>query len=128
MIRAAIYARVSTARQAERDLSLPDQIAQCRAYCERKGWEIADVFCERGASALDDERAVFQEMIYKAIRPDRPFAFIVVHSLSRFSRDSLHSELYIRKLRKAGVELVSITQTVFPRPKRRDVPQAPKRL
>ena len=40
--------------------------------------------------------------------------FIVVHSLSRFSRDSLHSELYVRKLRKAGVELVSITQTSRP--------------
>jgi site-specific DNA recombinase len=109
---AAIYARVSTARQAERDLSLPDQIAQCRAYCERQGWEIVEVFCEPGASALDDDRAVFQEMIYKATGPDRPFTFIVVYSLSRFSRDSLHSELYVRKLRKAGVELVSITQTV----------------
>ena len=37
MTRAAIYARVSTARQAERDLSLPDQIAQCRAYASAKG-------------------------------------------------------------------------------------------
>src|SRR6516225_1864173 len=109
---AAIYARVSTARQAERDLSLPDQIAQCRAYCERQEWELVEVFCEPGASALDDDRAVFQEMIYKATRPDRQFAFVVVHSLSRFSRDALHSELYVRKLRKAGVELVSITQTV----------------
>ena len=112
MTGAAIYARVSTARQAERDLSLPDQIAQCRAYCERHGWDVVEVFCEPGASALDDDRAVFQEMIYKATRPDRPFTFIVVHSLSRFSRDSLHSELYVRKLRKAGVELVSITQIV----------------
>jgi DNA invertase Pin-like site-specific DNA recombinase len=56
MTRAAIYARVSTARQAERDLSLPDQIAQCRAYCERQGWEAVEVFCEPGASALDDDR------------------------------------------------------------------------
>ena len=112
MTSAAIYARVSTVRQAERDLSLPDQIAQCRAYCERQGWEVVEVFCEPGASALDDDRAIFQEMIYKATLPDRSFAFIVVHSLSRFSRDSLHSELYVRRLRKAGVELVSITQTV----------------
>jgi DNA invertase Pin-like site-specific DNA recombinase len=112
MTRAAVYARVSTVRQAERDLSLPDQIAQCRAYCERKGWEVVEIFCEPGASALDDDRVIFQEMIYRATRPDRPFAFVVVHSLSRFSRDSLHSELYVRKLRKAGVELISITQTV----------------
>ena len=55
MTRAAIYARVSTARQAERDLSLPDQIAQCRAHCERQGWQVVEVFCEPGASALDDD-------------------------------------------------------------------------
>ena len=68
MKRAAIYVRVSTSRQAERDLSLPDQIAQCRAYCERQGWEVVEIFSEPGASALDDDRAVFQEMIYKATR------------------------------------------------------------
>ena len=51
-------------------------------------------------------------MIYKAKRADRPFDYIVVHSLSRFSRDTLHSELYVRELAKAGVKLVSITQDV----------------
>ena len=112
--RAAIYVRVSTSRQAERDLSLPDQIAQCRAYCERQAWEVAEIFTEPGASALDEDRPVFQEMIYTATRSDHPFDFVVVHSVSRFSRDALHSELYVRKLRKAGVELVSITQSVTP--------------
>jgi site-specific DNA recombinase len=111
-IRAAIYVRVSTTRQAERDLSLPDQIAQCRAWCEAKGWQVAEVFSEPGASALDDDRPVFQELIFKATRPEQPFDHVVVHSLSRFSRDSLHSELYVRQLRKAGVSLVSITQDI----------------
>jgi DNA invertase Pin-like site-specific DNA recombinase len=110
MTRAAIYARVSTARQAERDLSLPDQIAQCRRWCERQDIEVVQVFTEPGASALDEDRPVFQEMIYTAKRPDHPFDLVVVHSLSRFSRDALHSELYVRELRKVGVELVSITQ------------------
>lgn len=111
-MRAAIYVRVSTSRQAERDLSLPDQVAQCRAYCDRRDWEVAEVFSEPGASALDDDRPAFQEMIAKATRPEKPFRFVVVHSLSRFSRDTLHSELYIRRLAKAGVQLVSITQDV----------------
>jgi predicted site-specific integrase-resolvase len=110
--RAAIYVRVSTARQAESDLSIPDQIAQCRAWCDRRGWQIVEVFSELGASALDEDRPVFQEMIYKATRSDHPFDYVVVHSLSRFSRDALHSELYVRQLRKASVELVSITQDV----------------
>ncbi|MFT4026589.1 MAG: recombinase family protein, partial [Novosphingobium sp.] len=109
---AAIYARVSTTRQAEHDLSLPDQIAQCRRWCERQDIEVVQVFTEPGASALDEDRPVFQEMIYTAKRADHPFDLVVVHSLSRFSRDSLHSELYVRELRKVGVELVSITQEV----------------
>ena len=112
MTHAAIYVRVSTARQAERDLSMPDQIAQCRQFCDQRGWEIVQVFEEPGASALDEGRPVFQELIYRATGPDRPFDFVVVHSLSRFSRDALHSELYVRKLRKAGAELVSITQDI----------------
>ena len=109
---AAIYVRVSTSRQAERDLSIPDQVTQCRAWCEQRGIEVVEVFSEPGASALDEDRPIFQEMIYKSKRPDRPFDGVVVHSLSRFSRDTLHSELYIRELSKAGVELVSITQDV----------------
>ena len=54
----------------------------------------------------------FKEMIYKAKRADKPFQVVVVHSLSRFSRDALHSELYVRQLGKAGVQLVSITQDI----------------
>ena len=55
---------------------------------------------------------VLQEMIYTAKRTDHSFNMVVVHSLSRFSRDATHSELYIRELRKAGVQLVSITEDV----------------
>lgn len=114
MTRAAIYVRVSTVRQAERDLSLPDQIAQSRSWCERHGIAVVEVFSEPGASALDEDRPVFQELIYKATRADRPYDAIVVHSLSRFSRDALHSEFYVRQLAKAGVRLVSITQDITP--------------
>ena len=30
----ALYARVSTPRQAEKDLSIPDQLRQLREYCK----------------------------------------------------------------------------------------------
>src|SRR3546814_4984833 len=73
MRRAAIYARVSTVRQAEHDLSLPDQIAQCRSWCERHGVEVVEVYTEPGASALDEDRPVFQEMIFAARKADHPF-------------------------------------------------------
>lgn len=107
---AVIYARVSTVRQAEADLSLPDQIKQLQDYCQRKQLAVIDTYTEPGASALDEDRPAFQEMISRATSPQRPYDVVVVHSLSRFSRDTMHSEYYVRKLRRAGVELISITQ------------------
>jgi len=38
---AALYARVSTSKQAEKDLSIPDQIRQVREWCERNGNSVA---------------------------------------------------------------------------------------
>ncbi len=43
-LRAALYLRVSTARQAESDLSIPDQRRQISAYCVAKGWDVAAEF------------------------------------------------------------------------------------
>ena len=34
---AALYARVSTTRQAENDLSIPDQLRQLRDWCKANG-------------------------------------------------------------------------------------------
>jgi hypothetical protein len=39
-VRAALYLRVSTGRQADNDLSIPDQRRQAKAYCASPGWEI----------------------------------------------------------------------------------------
>ena len=108
--RIALYARVSTARQAEADLSIPDQIKQGQEYCERHGWKIVATFVEPGVSATDDRRPEFLRMIDMATAPEEPVDVILVHSLSRFSRDQFIAESYIRVLRKAGVEVVSITQ------------------
>ena len=109
-MRAAAYLRVSTTRQAEQDLSIPDQQQQIEAYCRGQGWTLVSVFTEPGASATDDRRPEFQRMIDAATAADRPFDVIVVHSYSRFFRDSFELEFYRRKLAKAGVELHSITQ------------------
>jgi DNA invertase Pin-like site-specific DNA recombinase len=33
----ALYARVSTSKQADKDLSIPDQLSQMRAWCQAIG-------------------------------------------------------------------------------------------
>lgn len=108
--RAVLYLRVSTGRQAAGDVSLPSQRDLNRRYCEGQGWDVVDEYVEPGASATDDRRPVFQRMLEDAKAADRRFDVICVHSFSRFYRNGAEMELTIRKLRKLGVEVVSVTQ------------------
>ena len=106
----ALYARVSTTRQAENDLSIPDQLRQMRQWAERQGHIVVKEYVEPGASATDDKRPVFMNMMNDAVLSPAPFQMVVVHSLSRFFRDLIMGAMYQKKLLKAGVQLVSITQ------------------
>ena len=98
----ALYARVSTPRQAENDLSIPDQLRQLREYCMARSFAIACEYVEPGATATDDRRAVFQQMIADATQPPAPFDAILVHSRSRFFRDLFEFLQYERILKKVG--------------------------
>jgi site-specific DNA recombinase len=109
-VRAALYLRVSTGRQADSDLSIPDQRRQAKGYCASRGWEIVADYVEPGASATDDRRPEFQRMIDAATVKPPVFEVILVHSFSRFFRDQFQLEFYVRRLAKNGVRLVSITQ------------------
>jgi site-specific DNA recombinase len=109
-VRAALYLRVSTGRQAENDLSIPDQRRQAEGHCKSRGWEIVADYVEPGVSATDDKRPEFQRMIDAATTKPPAFEVIVVHSFSRFFRDQFQLEFYVRRLAKNGVRLVSITQ------------------
>ena len=108
--RAALYLRVSTGRQAEGDVSLPSQREMTTRYCEAQGWVVSVEFVEPGASATDDRRPIFQQMLEEAASPNRRFDVVCVHAFSRFYRNGAEMELTIRKLKKFGVEVVSVTQ------------------
>ncbi|MDO5622562.1 MAG: recombinase family protein [Paracoccus sp. (in: a-proteobacteria)] len=109
-LRAALYLRVSTTRQAEHDVSIPDQRKQGEAYCASRGYQLVETFVEAGASATNDRRPEFQRLIEAGTSKPAPFDVVVVHSFSRFFRDHFELEFNVRKLAKNGVKLVSITQ------------------
>src|SRR5262245_34480240 len=46
---ALIYTRVS--KDPKRGRSTAQQEAECRAVCEREGWNVLDVLCDNGRSA-----------------------------------------------------------------------------
>lgn len=110
MKRAAIYARVSTGKQAAGELSLPDQIGQCATFAAAKGYEVAAKFVDAGVSATTDKRPEFQRMINLACAAHKPFDAVLVHSQSRFARNTKDLLTYKERLEDNGVALISITQ------------------
>jgi site-specific DNA recombinase len=107
--RAVLYLRVSTGRQAANDVSLPSQREITTTHCMANNWIVVDEYVE-AATGTDDRRPAFQQMMERACDPDRPFNTIVFYSFNRFFRNGADMELAIRKLRRHGVEVVSVTQ------------------
>ena len=109
--RVALYLRVSTGKQAQREISIPDQRRQMNIFCAAQGFHVVDEFSD-AKSARTGKRKGFQALIEAALRPDKPFDLVLVHSFSRYFRDGIEGEIVARKLRAHGVELQSLTQPV----------------
>jgi len=107
-VKAVAWARVSTDMQEERGLSIPQQLREIRDYAEAHGMEIVEEFSEAASAFQREEKRVeFRRMIDRA-RAGREVAVILVHDLSRFSRDSLRAKTLIRELSEAGISVVSL--------------------
>ena len=91
-LRAALYLRVSTGRQAEHDLSIPDQRSQTAMWAAARGLQVVAEYIEPGASATDDRRPEFQRMVERACDGECAFDVVVVHSSSAGSF-AMHSAL-----------------------------------
>jgi site-specific DNA recombinase len=107
--RVATYYRVSTGRQFSNEASIPSQRRITAGFCDQNGYAIVEEFVE-AKTATDDRRPVLQEMIDRACAPDHPYDAIVFYAFNRFFRNVAEMELTIRKLRKQGVAVVSVTQ------------------
>lgn len=109
----AIYARVSTKRQAEENTSIAVQLEAAQRYAAERGWHVYKEYADRGASGRSDKgRPQFSEMIAEGMKPDPPFTVILVYDHSRFFRNTGLSEVTRAALRLNAVEVRSITQPI----------------
>ena len=83
-LRAALYLRVSTARQAEHDVSIPDQKRQGEAYCVSSGYQLVETCVEPGASATNDPRPEFQRTIEAGTMGDDPMHVMMRQIMALF--------------------------------------------
>jgi site-specific DNA recombinase len=108
---AVIYLRVSTREQAEEGYSIAAQRETCRRYADERSWIVAQEFVDGGESARTTDRPQFQRML-RLLREDRSVGFLIVHKLVRLARNLEDHSQVRAALRKAGVRLVSVTESL----------------
>lgn len=107
MANAVIYARYSSAGQREE--SIEDQVRVCRQAAERDGDAIARVYHDDATTGRTAEgRDGFLRMVADARRG--LFDVVYVYKLDRFARNRYDAAVYRRRLKQAGVRLVSATE------------------
>ena len=62
-LRAVLYARVSTAEQANDGYSLQAQIRRLNIYARSRGWDVIGDYVDSGKSGRDTDRAGYLQMI-----------------------------------------------------------------
>src|SRR5690348_2078254 len=102
------YARVSTTRQGERGVSLPEQRDAIARYAERQGLEIIRWF-EEQESASKKGRPAFSQML-RLLRLGIAHG-VVIHKIDRSARN-LEDWNDIGKLVDAGVDVHFATESI----------------
>lgn len=100
---AVIYARVSTQRQAEKQLPVESQLTQARKKADELGATVAREFVDHGVSGTLQSRPAFQDafLFCELNRPD----YFIVWSSSRFARNKHDATTYKLQLQRMGVTL-----------------------
>lgn len=103
-----IYARYSSDNQREE--SIEGQIRENRAFAEKNGIEIVDIYIDRAVSAKTDNRPEFQRMIRESAK--RNYDVVIVWKLDRFARNRYDSARYKAILKKNNKKVVSATEAI----------------
>jgi len=110
IMRAALYARVSSEEQVE-GYSIDAQRRAFEKLVEDRHWKKYHEYIDEGKSARTDnidKRPAFKEMMEDALAGK--FDVLVVHKLDRFSRNLRITLEYCDRLSKAGVDFLSINE------------------
>jgi len=106
-MKVAAYARVST-NNHHQDPEV--QLRDIRAFCEYKGWEIAETYVDKGISGTKASRPELNRMMADAA--EKKFDAVVVWKFDRFARSASHMLKALEVFQTSGVAFVSTTENI----------------
>ena len=107
MSNAAIYARVSSARQKEQE-TIGSQTAALRAHAEQLGLEVPEqwMFCDDGHSGATLVRPALEKL--RDLVAQVPVEVVLVYSPDRLARKYAYQALLIEEFAKAGSSVIFV--------------------
>jgi site-specific DNA recombinase len=107
MVKTAIYIRVSTEEQAEEGFSLEAQKDRLVAYCEAQGWDIVDVYADRGYTGRKvTTRTEYRRMMLEKDRWD----VVLVLKMDRIHRNSKNFMIMMEDLERWDKKFTSMQE------------------
>jgi site-specific DNA recombinase len=112
---AVVYLRVSSASQADKDFdaegfSIPAQREACQRQADQLGAQVVDEYIDRGESAKTANRPALRAMLDRLKVGD--IDYVIVHKVDRLARNRADDVEIVMAIRKAGAQLVSVTENI----------------
>src|SRR5467141_1680733 len=105
MIRAAIYARVSTTHHGQ-DVSL--QTRELQQFADARGWQVFGEYLDEGISGAKDSRPELNRLMTDAHK--RRFDVVCVWRFDRFARSVSHLLRALETFKALGIDFVSYSE------------------
>src|SRR2546427_671967 len=106
-MKAALYARVSTAKSSQ-DPEV--QLLELREYCHRRGWEILGEYVDAGVSGAKERRPELDRLLADSRK--RLIDAVVVYRYDRFARSLRQLVNALEEFRALGIDFVSLHEAV----------------
>lgn len=101
------YIRVSTERQVE-GYSIEGQITQIEQYCHFNGYELVDIYADRGISGKSMNRPELQRMLNDA--KNGKLDCVMVYKTNRLARNTSDLLTIVEELHRQNVEFFSLSE------------------
>lgn len=104
LVRAGLYARVSTLNGQDPDL----QLRELREYALRRGWQVVGEYVDTGVSGKKDSRPELNRFMAEAHK--RRIDVVCVWKFDRFARSTSHLLRALETFGVLGIEFCSLTE------------------
>ncbi|PTE91042.1 recombinase RecB [Staphylococcus equorum] len=104
------YVRVSTISQDIDKFSINGQITQIKEYCQLHGYEVFDIYADRGVSGKTMNRPELQRMLKDA--KEGKLDCVMIYKTSRLARNTSDLLTIVEGLHKQNVEFFSLSENM----------------